>query len=316
MVRSRWSLCPDALELLESGGPFDTKNYRLSWTRCFPNWRDVSFGAETPNGTRAAVSLFLHNHVAVSPPYNYGTIVATQQLGEATLTSFLNAARVNCGARRLIVHSVPVRPMNSTAHVGGRVSGWTTVVYLDKSATPEARFAQKARRSMRIAERAGAKVVTSENASGFLRLYSTSSIHHWLQYAPEFVTALGDKGVARFFDVYLQSDLVASVAILTSRSHWTAWLAAQNERGRDINANYLAVGEMLAAAQRAGISAVNLGSSADMPGVGHFKRRFDSVDVPVIEYRVGPWVARAQQRVARLATRAWRSAGSNFRTPK
>jgi hypothetical protein len=305
-VRSRWHACPDALELLEEGGPFDTHGYRLSWTECSPEWRDVSFGGETRNGTRAAVSLFLHDRVAVSPPYNYGTVVATRQLGETALTSFLEAARACCGARHLKVQSVPVRPTPLTAHVGGRVSGWTSVVYLDKSGTPEARFAQKARRSMRIAQHAGAKGVATRDPEAFLRLYSAGSTHHWLRYGEDLVRALVRRGVARFFEAHIESDRVAAVMVLTSRSHWTAWLAAQSERGREVNANYLAVGEMLAIAQRVGVSAVNLGISSDMAGVAHFKRRFDSVEVPLVEYRVRGWSEGARESAARLARRALR----------
>jgi hypothetical protein len=63
---------------------------------------------------------------------------------------------------------------------------------------------------------------------------------------------------------------------------------------------------MLAAAQRARVAGVNLGISLGMPGVAQFKRRFDAVDVPVVEYQVAPWTERVRVRttdVTRLGVR-------------
>lgn len=301
--RGRWSPCPEAVELLDTaGGPFDRSAYRECWTRCLPEWRDVSYGAQTRNGTRAAVSLLLRDRVVESIPNNYGTIVATRPLNEEQVRSFLDAARISCGADRLIARSVPLRPAPSTCHVGARVAGWTSVVLIEKGGVLEPRFAQKARHSIRKAARAGAEMEASTDPEGFLPLYAAASTGHWMRYPEELIRGLSRAGVARFFDVRLDSACIASVMVLTSSHHWMAWLAAQNDRGRDIDANYFAVGNMLAAAQRARVAGVNFGISLGMPGVAHFKRRFDAIEVPVLEYRVMPWVERAKLR-ARLLTR-------------
>jgi hypothetical protein len=293
----RWGPCSEALELLDSdGGPFDLSAYRRSWTESFPGWRDVSYGGQMRNGTRAAVSLLQWGRLAESMPNNYGTILATRQLLEHEVRSFLEEARISCGAHRLIARSVPLRPTPLTCHVGARIAGWTSVVYLEKGGVLEQRFAQKARRSIRKALRAGAETVTTSDPDGFLPLYQAASTRHWMQYPEGLIRALARAGVARFFDVRLGPDCVASVIVLTSSTHWVAWLAAQNQRGRAIDANYFAVGAMLVAAQRARVAGVNLGISLGMPGVARFKRRFDAVEVPVVEYRVMPWVERARVR--------------------
>jgi hypothetical protein len=174
-------------------------------------------------------------------------------------------------------------------------------VHLEKGGALETRYAQKARHSIRKATHAGAEAVVSGDPEGFLLLYQAASITHWMQYPAVLIRALAKAGVARFFDVRLGEDCVASVMVLTSCTHWMAWLAAQNDRGRAIDANYFAVGAMLAAAQRARVAGVNLGISQGMPGVAHFKRRFDAFDVPVVEYRVMPVVERARFRMTILA---------------
>jgi hypothetical protein len=52
-----------------------------------------------------------------------------------------------------------------------------------------------------------------------------------------------------------------------------------------------------------------------MPGVAHFKRRFDAIEVPVIEYRVMPWVERARLRARLLTRRGLRRARRLLRQP-
>jgi hypothetical protein len=250
-----------------------------------------------------------------SIPNNYGTIVATRPLNEEQVWSFLDAARISCGADRLIARSVPLRPAPSTCHVGARIAGWTSVVYMEKGGVLEPRFAQKARHSIRKAARAGAALEATTDPEGFLPLYAATSTGHWMRYPEELIRCLSRAGVARFFDVRLDSACIASVMVLTSSHHWMAWLAAQNDRGRDIDANYFAVGKMLAAAQRARVAGVNLGISLGMPGVAHFKRRFDAIEVPVIEYRVMPWVERARLRARLLTRRGLRRARRLVRQP-
>lgn len=295
--RPRWTPCPEALDLLDSaGGPFDRSAYRRSWTESFPGIRDVSYGGQMRNGTRAAVSLLQRGRLAESTPNNYGSILATRQLAGFQVRSFLEEARLSCGAQRLAARSVPLRPTPYACHAGAKVVGWTSVVHLEKGGALEARFAQKTRHSIRKAMRAGAQAVATSDPDGFLPLYMTASIGHWMHYPEILIRALAQNGVARFFDVRLGPDTVASVMVLTSATHWMAWLAAQNYRGRAIDANYFAVGAVLAAAQRAHVAGVNLGISLGMPGVAHFKRRFDAVDVPVVEYQVMPWSERLRVR--------------------
>ncbi|HET6361707.1 MAG TPA: GNAT family N-acetyltransferase [Gemmatimonadota bacterium] len=260
------------------------------------------------NGTRAAVSLLQLDKTVESIPYNYGTIVATRQLNEDQVLSFLDAARISCGADHLIARSVPLRPAPSVCHVGSRIAGWTSVVYLEKGGVLEPRFAQKARHSIRKAARAGAELNATADPEGFLPLYAASSTGHWMRYPEELIRRLARADVARFFDVRLESACIASVMVLTSSHHWMAWLAAQNEQGRAIDANYFAWGEMLSAAQRARVAGVNLGISLGMPGVAHFKRRFDAIEVPVVEYRVMPWAERARLRAKVLKLRGLRRA--------
>jgi hypothetical protein len=250
----------------------------------------------------------MRDRIVESIPYNYGTIVATRQLNEDQVRSFLEAARISCGADQLIARSVPLRPAPLTCHVGARVAGWTSVVYLEKGGVLEPRFAQKARHSIRKAARAGAEMEATADPEGFLPLYAAASTGHWMRYPEELIRCLARASVARFFDVRLDSACVASVMVLTSSHHWVAWLAAQNDRGRDIDANYFAWGKMLAAAQRARVAGVNLGISLGMPGVAHFKRRFDAIEVPVVEYRVMPWAERTRLRARLLSRRGLRRA--------
>ena len=306
MTKSPWRASPDALHDLEArGGPFDSEAFRRAWIRSFPEWRDASYGGETADGNRAAISLLVRDGSAESMPNNYGTVVTSRErgFGEEEMRSFLAAARDACGASRLIARSVPVRPDPSSHHVGSRVGGWTSVVYLDRCDDLPARFAGKARRSMRIATKAGAEIEATGDPSGFDRLYRETSRDHWMRYPTALIEELAADGVARFFDVRLGDDRVASVMVLTSPSHWIAWMAAQDERGREINANYLATGGMLDAAQRSGVTAVDLGVSTGMAGVAHFKRRFDAIDVPVLEYRIVSIPERVTSTVGRLGRR-------------
>jgi hypothetical protein len=306
MTRGRWRASPDVLQELETrGGPFDSEAFRRAWIRSFPGWRDASYGAEATDGTRAAISLLIRDGAAESMPNNYGTVVTSRGwgFGEEEMRAFLDAARVASGAKRLIARSVPVRPDPSAHHVGSRVAGWTSIVYLDRGGDLPVRFAGKARRSMRIATRAGAAIEPTGDPDGFDRLYQETSRDHWMRYPTALIEELAAEGIARFFDVRLGDDRVASVLVLTSPSHWIAWMAAQDERGREINANYLATGGMLDAARRAGVGAVDLGVSTGMAGVAHFKRRFDAVDVPVLEYRIVSMPERVTSTVGRLGRR-------------
>ena len=309
MRSGRWSFHSPSLALLEDAGPFDHSAYRDSWIDAFPEWRDVSFAARMADGTRAAVSLLQRDRIAESIPHNYGTLVASRPLGEREAEAFLEQARAACGARQLIARSVPLRPTPGTCHSGARVRGWSSVVYIEKGGVLEPRYGQSARHSIRKAAGAGAEILPTSDPAGFLPLYATASSNHWMQYPERLIRSLASAGIVRFFDVRLGSDCVASVLVLTSRNHWTAWLAAQNERGRSIDANYFAVGQMLAAAQRASVPGVNLGISLGMPGVAHFKRQFDCIEIPLVEYRLAPWSERARDQAGIIARRGARRIG-------
>jgi len=295
-VRRRgWSPKPDALELLEEhGGPFASALYRQLWIEAFPEWRDASFAAQAPDGTVAAVALLADGVVADSTPLNYGGIVASRPLDAGEARSFLQAARAAAGARSLEARAVPARPTSSTAHLGGAVGGWTSVVHLVPGSDLQARWRYSARRAIRRARRGGGEVRIGDDARPFAALYADASREHWFRYPTDLLRRLASAGLGRCYDVCVDGVPVSSAFAVVSRDHWAWWLAAQNEVGRSLSANYLAVASLLEDAQRHGVRAVNLGISAGMPGVAQFKRRFDAVPVPVISHRVGDARARVE----------------------
>lgn len=315
---SRWASAPAALELLElHGGPFERHRFRRAWLSAFPEQEDASFGAELPDGTRAAVALLREGNLSESFPLNYGGIVATRPLDAIAIRDFLRAAREWAGTPRLIVRAVPLGAEQATCHVGATVAGWTSVVRLARGGTVEATFDWKGRRAVRKAREAGGRVVVTHEPEAFLTLYRPSSQTHYYRYPDAVIHAVADGGLARFFEVRIEGSPVAAVMSLTEGSHWIAWLAAQDRSGRAIGANYLAVATLLEEAAAAGISNVNLGISTGMPGVALFKRRFGAIELPVLEYRSTlPWEAacswlqlrtrrcgRALRRVARRRLR-------------
>ena len=275
-----WTDDPKALELLKDAGPFHSDAFRESWVVGYPGWRDVSYGARLPDGTRAAVALLVKDRVAESVPFNYAGVVASRGLGAAETKAFLEEARRRAGAHRLIARSIPIQPTPQTQHVGARLVGWTSVVRVSRHQDLTAGFAKKATRK---AKRGGGNVVASHDPSGFLRLYALVGDSHWLRYADELIRRLAIRGIGRSYEVRVDDRVVSAVFALLSANHWTAWLAAQDPEGRSLSGNYLAVAELLGDAQRSGVGAVNLGISEGMPGVAHFKRRFGAVDVPLME---------------------------------
>jgi hypothetical protein len=305
---------PEALELLEGqGGPFDSALYRRLWIESLPRWRDVSYGARAPDGTQAAIALLADAEVADSVPGNYGGIVASRPLGPTETESFLRAALKSSGARSLVVKTVPVRPTDPTAHSGGQALGWTSVVHMAREESLPSRWAYKVRRAVRLARGASAGVVIGADPEAFIGLYEAASRNHLYRYPSTLLRGLTQEGLARCYDVRMGEDAVSSVFVMTSPNHWMAWLAAQNERGRLVQGNYLAVATMLEDAQQRGVRAVNLGISYEMPGVAHFKQRFDAVRVPVIVQqlitpgaRLADWVRDRSRGVARAASSAIR----------
>lgn len=290
----------DALELLErAGGPFEHRDVRDALRAAYPEWREASYGARLADGTLAAVALLCDGPRAISLPHSYGGVHATRRLYGPEIRDLLRAARRRAGAHTLVVRSViPGTGGDAEMHLGGRVTGWTSVVYLDAGVDPESRCARLARKAIRRAREQGATVRPTDDPSGFLALYRTSAERHWLRYPGGLVHELARRGRALCFDVRLDGRVVSSVVALRGASHWTAWLAAQGEQGRTVGGNYLATAAMLAHARSLHVRAVDLGTSEGMPGVALFKRRFGGVDVPLQEFREASSRGHAAQRRA------------------
>ncbi len=307
-----WVTDPAALELLEvEGGPFESALYRRLWIESLPRWRDVSYGARAPDGTLAAIALLSDADVADSVPGNYGGVIASRPLGAPEMRSFLHAALGSSGARSLVVKTVPVRPTERTAHSGGQALAWTSVIYMSREESLVPRWAYKVRRAIRLARSASASVAITDDPEAFIRLYEATASAHLFRYPSSLLRGLAQSGLARCYDVCIGEDVVSSVFVMTSTNHWMALLAAQDERGRSVQGNYLAVATMLEDAQRRGVRAVNLGISYDMPGVAHFKQRFDAVLVPMMihqlirpDARLIGWTRDRLRTVTRAASRS------------
>ena len=305
----------DALELLErEGGPFEHPDVRDALRAAYPEWREASYGARLPDGTLAAIALLCDGPRVISLPHSYGGVHATRRLYGGEIRDLLRAARRRAGAHTIVVRSViPGIGGEADTHLGGRVTGWTSVVHLDAGVDPESRCARLARKAIRRARERGAAAGATDDPTGFLGLYRTSAARHWLRYPDALVHDLARRGRALCFDVRLDGRVVSSVVALRGASHWTAWLAAQDEEGRSVGGNYLATATMLAHARSLHVRAVDLGTSVGMPGVALFKRRFGAVDVPLQEFRdasprgrVAQHGAVAHDRVVRRLRRARR----------
>lgn len=299
-----------ALELLERhGGPFDHPDARAALRAAYPEWREASYGARLPDGALAAVALLCDGSRAVSLPHNYGGVHASRRLYGQEIRDLLRAARRRAGAHTIVVRTVIVGAGDERdAHLGGRVTGWTSVVHLDATGDPETRCARLARKAIRRAREHGAICAPTGDPAGFLELYATSAERHWLRYPETLVRDLARRGRALCFDVRVDARVVSSVVALRGASHWTAWLAAQDDEGRAVGGNYLATATMLAHAQSLHVRAVDLGTSFGMPGVALFKRRFGAVDVPLQEFREASARGHAAQRAAVARERAARRA--------
>ena len=69
---------------------------------------------------------------------------------------------------------------------------------------------------------------------------------------------------------------------------------------------YVALAALVAGAHAAGARAVNLGASTGLPGVAMFKRRFGSVDVPVLEQRSARYLPVIARNATVRAVNRWR----------
>jgi hypothetical protein len=182
--------------------------------------------------------------------------------------------------------SVPIDPVSEQLHTGARVLAWTSVLYLDPNAPADARLTKKGRQAIARAHRlGGSSGEASDNPEPFLELYDRAS-HDWsMRYPFDVLRQLADEGLLRLFYAEIDGVVEASAAALRGQRHWMYWLAAQSDAGRAAELGYVALAALVAGAHGAGAGAVNLGASADLPGVALFKRRFGGVSVPVLEQR-------------------------------
>jgi len=304
-----WVADVDAISLLDAApsGPFTSATFRRCFVEFYPEWTDASFGARLVDGTLAALPALSNGRLADSMPFNHGGVAASRALGEVELRSFLELARRVAGVVQLQVRWCPVHPEPREQHIGARVAGWTSVVHIHQGEPIERRLDPKARRALRVADRAGATVTAVPSVDDFVQLYERSSIGHWLRYPAPFLRSLSDAGVVRTFTVRVGLEPVSSVLVLMTAGTWVTWLAASSPEGREVQGNYLATAAVLRSASEAGVAAVELGPSAGMPGVAMFKARFDSVDLPILQYEVsarGHAAVRATRRLR--GTAAWR----------
>lgn len=273
------------------GGPFEGSTYRSAYLSGDGAFVDVSFGAQAADGALAAVALLSNGLVAESMPLGYGGVRSTRSLARDEVDALLTAARRAAGVGLLIV-----RALEGT----GRVMATTSIVPLDTP--PAERIEKKGRQSIRRAERAGCRVVRTSDPSGFLRLHRQVESLRAARYPEALLRLLAERGALTFYDVACEGDVVSSLAALAGGSHWMYWLAAQDERGRDVEAGYPAVAALLQDAYEAGAVFVNLGASAGLPGVAAFKRRLGGIDRPVLELVSAPASVRARRAVGRLVT--------------
>jgi hypothetical protein len=298
-----WRAHAESLSLLDDvGGPYDHAAVRAAFVRAFPGWVDASYAARLADGTAAAVALLSDGRRSVSVLHAYGGVVATRHLNHGEVRALLAGARHAAGTHEIVVRTVSagVGVDATTQHVGGRVAGWTSVVHLDKGRDLEARYAQKTRKSIRFAIANECSSSADTDPDPFIALYEHSSERHWLRFPDEVLRELAGAGRLLFSNVSLRGRVVSSVAMLRAASHWSFWLAAQNDDGRAVHGNYLATATGLAHAQDQHVRAVDLGSSADMPNVAHFKRRFGAVEVPVVEHRDEDRLGRARRSLRRI----------------
>jgi CelD/BcsL family acetyltransferase involved in cellulose biosynthesis len=280
-----------ALELLEQAGPFETAAYRAACVEALTGVRDVSFAARSGEALAAAALVRVGRTAYL--PYGYGGVRSSRPLDEQETRVFLRAARAASGAARLILRDVAF-----AAASGGRPIASTSVAWLD--APPTERYAKKARQSMRRAARAGASCAVSADAAAFLSLYASASQEWGVSYPLDLIAAAADRGLARFYDVTIEDRIVGSFVALRGTTHWMYWLSALDETGRKAEVGYMGVAAMLADAYDERIAAVNLGGSAGLPGVAHFKQRLGGVGHAVVEWRAAPPVVAAVDRILSL----------------
>jgi Acetyltransferase (GNAT) domain len=281
----RWRRDPEPLALLERSGlgPFATVTYRRVWADAGLGWRDASIGALAADGTRAAIPLLASGRTADSLPYGYAGVVATRRLDDRELHELLVLAARELGVGRITARAIPC--LTPGADHGREQGSLTTqVVFLDPATSPADSFTAKALQSIRRATRAGCVVRSGSDPSDSLRLYEGMAARRAVRYPEAVIRGLSDAGVARFYDVVLDSETVSTLIALVSPDHWMYWIAAQSEGGRRAEAGYLGLAALIEDAHASSAGAVNLGASTGLPGVAKFKRRFGAVEVQILQY--------------------------------
>jgi Acetyltransferase (GNAT) domain len=299
-----WQPSLDAIELLEArGGPFDSLSYRRAVVETLPGMTDMSWAATAEDGTTAAVALVGSRGLAEAlPPSGYGMIVATRSLTATAASSFLSAARRAAGAHRMVFRTVALPAGEEVDLSFAQVTGQASVVETIAGRDHREGFRRLAVRSLRKAEAAGATVRTTADAAAFLDLYAQASAQWTMKYPHALILRLGEAGVARFDEVWLEGAPVSALMTLRGGGHWMCWLAAQNEAGRAASASYLAYDTVLREAAAA-VRFVSFGASAPGTQGLEFKRRLGATEVPIHQWQTSGVLGKLLQMPSKAAAR-------------
>jgi hypothetical protein len=272
-----WTADANALDLLEVGSPFGTSGFRRAVVQSLDGWRDMSFGARADDGTLVAVPILVRHRTGDSvPPSGYGGIVASRPIDAQQASAVLEMAFHELGLRRLIIRLL--LDIGSRSEVGQHLA-LASVVQTARPGSPEKGFSRLARRSLRKATSAGARVEAGADADAFWSVYSPASARWATRYPEALIRLLIEREVARVHAVYLQDRVVAVLLTLVRGSHWMCWLAGQTDEGRGVAASYLAYDAVFAEAHAAGVSCVNLGAS--IGGGAEFKQHLGASPCPM-----------------------------------
>jgi hypothetical protein len=279
-----WRLDADAaVALAPLGSPFADSRFITALERCNRRWSGHTVGAVARDDVRAAITVVRTGPRGISVPFGYGGLVADRSLDAAEVDALLHLVSRQLGLSALTSYSLPLPIRGRPAHGCGKVFASTALVTLDRDEDPRSALAKKARQSIRRAERGGVVVSVDEDPRPFLTLYAGASRQYRAVYPTPLLNLVAASGLARIYHAVVQGQAVASAFVLTGRVEWMYWLAAANELGRQLEAGYPVVAQMLVDAQAHDAKFVNLGASTGIPGVAKFKRRMAGADFPMIE---------------------------------
>ena len=285
-TRHIWHLDPEATAaLVPLGSPFADPRFLYALERFEGRYETEVVGARAEDGTRATLAVAVVGSEASSIPFGYGGIVADRSLEQEETASLHRLVGRQLAARGHVVRRVrsryvPLPVRGRPTHTGGRVLASTAVVMLAGGGDG---IAKKARQSIRRADRAGVVVRSNSDPARFLSIYESASRRFQTVYPPVLIGLAASAGLGRSYEAAIGEEVVAAAFVLTGKTEWMYWLAAETDRGRAVEAGYPIVAKLLADARDDAIGFVNLGASTGLPGVAKFKRRFGSVDLPVIE---------------------------------